>query len=135
VSHSDSTFAGTYVHCDDRSTRELGSLCTQCHSDGPLTHLLFLASSLLHFASLLRFAPSLLRLASSLRLFASFTVSPRFVSSLVTVEMVNVVMSVEVTGRMNTVMMHGEVNDDTNTMMGIEGGWCGGTPPGNRVAQ
>ena len=55
------------------------------------------------------------------RFFASFTVSPRFVSSLVTVEMVNVVMSVEVSGRMNNVMMHGEVNDDTNTMMQIEG--------------
>jgi hypothetical protein len=29
-------------------------------------------------------------------------------------------MSVEVTGRMNTVMTHGEVNDDANTMMKIE---------------
>jgi hypothetical protein len=67
------------------------------------------------------FCSSLLRLASAHRLFASFTVSPRFGSSLVTVEMVNVVMSVEVTGRMNTVMTHGEVNDDTNTMMQIEG--------------
>jgi hypothetical protein len=46
---------------------------------------------------------------------------PRFVSSLVTVEMVNVVMSVEVSGRTNNVMMHGEVNDDTNTMMQIGG--------------
>jgi hypothetical protein len=64
--------------------------------------------------------PSLLCLASSLRLFASFTVSPRFVSSLVTVEMVNVVMSVEVTGGINTVMTHGEVNDDTNIVMKIE---------------
>jgi hypothetical protein len=35
--------------------------------------------------------------------------------------MVNVVMSVEVSGGMNNVMMHGEVNDDTNTMMQIEG--------------
>jgi hypothetical protein len=59
--------------------RELGSLCTQFHRDGPL-----------------------------------------FVSSWVTVELANVVMSVEVSGRMNTVTMHGEVNDDTNTMMRIE---------------
>jgi hypothetical protein len=42
--------------------RELGSLCTQFQRDGPLTHLLFLASSLLPVASLLRFAASIISL-------------------------------------------------------------------------